>query len=1048
MHVLQIDDHGAQQRGERVARGIKRMVSTSRRRLLATTFFVSACIAASPAIAQVTQPVEASPDTATEQTKPNEEVIVTGTRIGRPDLTTASPVKVIGQEEIQFRQPATAEELIRNLPSVRPSIGPAVNNGGDGSTSVDLRGIGTNRTLVLLDGRRIVPFGLDNVVDLNTIPLPLVERVDVVTGGASSVYGADAVAGVVNYITKRDFSGVEADVQYGISEDGDAKRFRSSLLIGANSQDGKGNVVLGAFYTKTDPLLVTNRSLGAFPISSVTGLFNGSTAAVPTIFTSPTVGALFPGQSTAGIVGSVVNPTSGLLERATAGNTYNTNINTYYQTPLEKYGFYASGHYEVTPGVELYSTAFFNRNRVTIQLAPSATFTNTYQLPLNNAYLTPGIRNQLCAASNITAVACTAAAGAAGPGSTGYREIPVIAQRRFTEFGPRGNPVESTQFQIDVGVRGTIVDNLKYDLSAQYGETTQNQDRENWGSFSRVQQALRSYRNAAGNLVCSDTSNGCVPINLFGPEGSITPTQLAFIDLDARIRRNTQLTVVTGNVGGDLFGFKSPFASTPVGFSVGGEYRKIRSASFPDFPSQIQGEVLGTGARTPPDVGQYDVKEVFGELIVPLVGDVPGIYRLQAEGGVRYSDYSTTGGSLTWKAGGSWEAIQGVKFRGMFQKAVRSPNISELYQSPVQGLGNLTIDPCQNNLPVGNAGLTALCVATGAPASTIGSISPPSSTQINVTTSGNRALDVERAQTYTLGGVISPSQYIQGFSFTFDYFNIKVNQAITTPAQGDILNGCYSTALNPTFAYNGFCQLIQRNPLNGTLNGAGETPGVILGGSNLGVIATAGFDIGVNQRVKLDDLGLSNWGAVTLAFNATRLNYYRFQATPNSINRDCTGYYSTNCTNPRSRWRWNGRATYSLSGLDLSLLWTHVSRASLEPYRATAITPLATPQTQGPNPALTGTATVVLNGVTYTVPTAGIQPAYRSIPAYDYFDLSLQQSVGENLTFTLTVNNLLNKQAPIVGSGVGGTSFNNGNTFPTIYDVVGRYFTIGARVRF
>lgn len=1026
------------------------MAVSMRRHLLASTLIASAFIGANPALAQVTTPAEATPPVQDDSTGSGLDVVVTGSRIARPDLTTASPVNVVNQQEIQLRQPATAEELLRDLPSIRPNLGPAVNNGSDGSSSLDLRGMGTNRTLVLLDGRRIVPFGLDNIVDTNVIPVALLERVDVVTGGASTVYGADAVAGVVNFITRRNFSGLDLSAQYGVSERGDTPRFKVDLTMGGNLADGKGNVVLGIGYQKNDELLTTRRDIGRIPVSSVTGLFSGSTASVPTIFTSPSAGQIFPGQSTAGIVGAVINPTTGAFERATAGNTFNTNIGTYLQTPLEKINLFTQARYEITPGIEAYASGMFTRNTVRLQLASSATFTNTYQLSLNNAYLPAAARNQLCAARGITTAACnTAAAVRGGPGTAGYIEIPVIAQRRFTEYGARGNPIESQQFQLQGGLRGEIVKGLKYDFSAQYGETTQNQDRENWGSFSRVQQALRSYNNAAGTAVCTDTSNGCVPLNLFGPEGSITPAMINFFDLDARIRRKTQLTVVNGNITGDLGQFASPFASAPIGFNIGGEYRKIKAASFPDFPSQIQGEVLGTGARTPPDVGQYDVKEAFGEIIIPLVADVPFLYRVTAEGGIRYSDYSTTGGSTTWKAGGGIEPFQGFKFRGMYQKAVRSPNISELYQSAVQGLGNLTTDPCQANLPVGNAGLTALCVATGAPASTIGSISPPSSTQINVTTSGNANLQVERATTYTLGGVISPNDLLPGFSLTVDYFNIKVKDAITQPGQGDILNGCYSASLNPTFAYNAFCQLIQRNPLNGTLNGAGETPGVILGYSNLGRIETAGIDFGVSQRVPLADLGLNNAGTLNFGFNATWLDYYHFQATPNSINRDCTAYYSTNCTNPRPEWKWNGRATYTLGGFDISLLWTHISRVSLEPYRATVTTPLTTPQPGGPNPALTGSSTVVINGTTYTgVPTAGIQPNFRSIPAYDYFDLALHYSVNDNLDITLTVDNLFDKKPPLVGSGVGGTAFNNANTFPTTYDPIGRYFTFGTRLKF
>ncbi len=1038
------------------------MASKMRQYLLASTIAAGAVFAALPAAAQVSVPVEASPEAQSNQAEAaegREEIVVTGSRIARPDLETSSPVAVIGQQELAFRQPGTAEELLRDLPAVRPAIGPGVNNGSGGAATIDLRGIGVERTLVLLDGRRIVPFGLDGVVDLNTIPVSLLDRVDVVTGGASTVYGADAVAGVVNFITKRNFKGIDLNANYRISERGDAARLRADLTMGVNFDDDRGNAVLSIGYTKADPLLHTQRDISAVPISSVTGLYSGATAAQVTIFASPTNAAL--GLPAGANLGAVVNPATGQLQTATPADTYNTNIGTYFQTPLNRISVFSSARYEITPAIEAYASGQFTRNEVRLQLASSGTFSNTYQLPLNNPYLPAGIRNQLCAAfdtntalAGIQPIAPTACAAAAavqgGPGTPGYVEIPVVAQRRFTEYGPRGNVVESRQFQVQAGLRGTIVDGIKFDISGQYGETTQNQTRENWGSFSKVQQALRAYTNAAGTPVCTNTVNGCVPLNLFGPNGSITQDQLAFIDLDALINRKVTLGVVTGSISGDLFGATSPLANAPIGFAIGGEYRRITAESLPDNPSQIQGEVLGTGARTPPDRGEYSVKEVFGELIVPLIENKPFFYRLTAEGGIRYSDYTTTGSSTTWKAGGNYEPFEGFKFRGMYQKAVRSPNISELFQSPVQGLGNLTSDPCQGAGPLSNAALAALCVATGAPAGTIGSIPAPTSGQINNTTSGNRNLDVERARTYTLGGVISPREFLPGFAFTLDYFNIRVTNAITQPAQGDILNGCYSAALNPTFTFNSFCALIGRNPLTGTLNGAGETPGVVLSSSNLGVIETAGFDIGVSQRVRLSDLGLnSEDGAFTFAMNATRLNYYHFQATPNAINRDCTGYYSpSGCTNPRAKWKWNGRATYSTNLFDVSLLWTHISPVSLEPYLPTRL-PGNTPQPGGPNPNLTGSSSFVLNGIQYTnVPTAGVQPAFRRVKAYDYFDLALRIMPTEQFELSLTIDNLFDRDPPLVGSGVGGTSFNSGNTFPTLYDPIGRAFTVGARVKF
>ncbi|MDG5487692.1 TonB-dependent receptor [Sphingomonas sp. BGYR3] len=999
-------------------------------------------------------PAHAQDAAATEE--PSDDIVVTGSRIVNPALEQSSPVAVIGEDELNFRQPVSVEEVLRELPGVRPSIGPGVNNGSDGSATVDLRGIGTNRTLVLMDGRRIVPFGLDGLTDTNNIPVALLQRVDITTGGASTVYGADAVAGVVNFITRRDFEGIVANAQYRISERGDAARFRADVTVGGNFADGRGNAVLSVGYTKADPLLHTQRSISEVPISSANGLFSGATAAQVTIFGSPNNAAL---GLPASIFGAVVNPATGRLQAATPADTYNTNIGTYFQTPLDRINVYAKADYEIADGIEFYSTAFYNRNEVRLQLASSGTFGNTYRLSLNNAYLPAGVRNQLCAGFDTNAAVtgiqpisqadCDAAAAVrGGPGTPGYLEIPVIAQRRFTEYGPRGNPIVSQVFQVQGGFRGNITPSLTYDVSAQFGETRQNQTRENWGSFSKVQQALRSFRTVGGTPVCVDTTNNCVPLNLFGQNGTITPEMLSFIDLDALINRVTRQTVITGSIAGDLFGLASPFAENAIGFAVGAEYRKISAASQPDGASQIQGEVLGTGARTPPDAGEYSVKEVFGEIIVPLVEDKPFFYRLTAEGGIRYSDYTTTGGSTTWKAGGSWEPYRGFKFRGMYQIAVRSPNIQELFQSPVQGLGNLTTDPCQGANPTASAGLTALCVATGAPAGTIGGIPAPTSGQINVTTAGNATLDVEEARTYTLGGVFTP-EFMPGFALTVDYFNIRVDNAITQPLQADILNGCYSAALNPTFENNSFCGFIRRNPLTGSLNGAGETPGVILSSSNLGVIQTAGIDFGVTQRIPLDQLGLNTDNSITMSFNGTWLDYYHFQATPNAINRDCTGYYSpSGCTNPRAEWRYNGRLTYSGKNYDISMLWNHMSAVQLEPFLATRL-PGNTPQPGGPNPAPTNLQSFVLNGVQYTnVPTGGIAPQFRQIGAYDLFDLALRVQPTDELELTLTVDNLFDRQPPLVGSGVGGTAFNSGNTFPTLYDPIGRSFTMGARLRF
>ncbi|MCW3836218.1 TonB-dependent receptor plug domain-containing protein [Sphingomonas canadensis] len=989
--------------------------------LLGGSLFAAPAMA-QPLAAQADEP--AATDPAEDE---GEGIVVTGSRIVRADLETSSPVNVIGAEEIAFRQPNSTEELLRDLPSARPSLGSQVNNGGNGSATVDLRGLGANRTLVILDGRRVTPFGLDGIVNLNVVPVALLERVDVVTGGASSVYGADAVAGVVNFITKRDFSGLALNANYGIAEEGDGARWRADVLMGANLDDGRGNAVLGISYSKRDAVLATSRDVSAVPISSTTGLPSASTLTVPSLFRSLLKSASNPNGLPTNGSGAIYDPSIGMFRAATAADVATTNEGNYMQTPLESINAYASARYEVTDNIEFYASAMFSRNTTQLALNSTGTFSNTYALPLNNPYLTDAARSQLCAAAGISVANCAAAASATGgPSSAGYRTVTIMPSRRFSEYGYRYNTNESTMFQVQGGVRGDITSTLKFDLSAQYGETSQNQLRENWGSNSRVAQALLAYRNASGTPVCQDTSNGCVPLNIFGGLGTITPEMLGFVGLDSLVRRLTTLTVVTGSISGDLFGAASPFASNPIAFAIGAEYRDNTAKATPDMPAQIQGEVLGTGARTPPDFGQYDVKEVFGELIAPLVED-SFIKSATLEAGIRLSDYSTTGSSVTWKVGGALEPVDGFKLRAMYQVAVRSPNIQELYQSPVRALGSLTVDPCAGASP---SAPSSLCYATGAPAGSYGSI-PATSGQITLSTQGNPNLDVERARTWTVGGVFTP-RFLPGFSATVDWFRIRISDLISSVTQDDVLNGCYSTALNPAQTPNAFCALIERNPVTGTLLTDGGAAGVAISSSNLGRMGTAGVDLGLRYNFDLADVFGGDPGNLSFAFNGTWLDYYWTQATPNTITRECSGRYSTGCTLARPTWRWNLRSTYAKGPFALSLMWSHLSAVDFEPIAPAAGTvPLTTPQA--------GSTAATYNGVL---------PQFRHVGAYDYFDVNLDFDVSEQFGITLLVENLFDKQPPQLGSSVAGTAHNNGNTMPMLYDAIGRSYTVSARLKF
>lgn len=949
----------------------------------------------SAALAQGTGPVDepaaqesvAAPTTQepVAQEPVAQEIVVTGSRIQNPNLKQSSPVQVVNEDEIALQQPVSAEEIIRDLPGAVPNIGAAVNNGASGSALVDLRGLGPNRNLVLLDGQRIVPDGVAATVDVNNIPPALLERIDITTGGGSSVYGADAVAGVVNFITRRNFSGVEVTGNAGITEQGDGSVLAASITVGADFDDGRGNAAISLGYTKTDPVYQGDRDFSQFSLSSATGNRQGSGTTVPTVFIFPLTGQVDPetGDFAAGI------------------DTFNFNPYNIFQTPFERFNLYGQGHYEISDAVEVFAKGLFSHNEITQIIAPSGTFFNTYMLPLSNPFLPDGVRNAFCADPDVglTPAECAATAAATDPDDPNYREIAVIPGRRFVEGGPRIANFTTSTYQLMTGARGPLVANLDWEIRGQYGESDRTSTGFHNGLNSRVQQALR----ATNPTTCLDTSNSCVPFDLFGPSGSITADMLGFIDPGpVSFRTRSSLAGASAAITGD-FGWASPWAENPIGIALGVEYRKYTASIEPDLPSQTDNEVLGAGGAVQPIDGEFNVKEIFGELIAPLVENRPFFQSLTLEAGIRFSDYSTSGGSTAWKVGGSWEPVRSFKLRGIYQMAVRAPNIGELFTPRSLGLANSDTDPCQGSLPVGNAQLTAACIASGAPAGQIGNIPAPSAGQINITFGGNQDLQPETARTITLGAVFTP-EFVSGLSLTADYYNIVITDAITAPNVDDLFNACY-------VQFNlDVCNTIGRNPLNGSLNGGAETPGLPLFLSNTGRIETAGLDISLNYRHNF------GFGTLNIGFIGNKTFKQKFQATPDSINRECIGYYSVNCGLAGSiqpEIQWNQRTTLTIGKVDLSYLWRHIGSVEVEPLVAD-----------------------------------GFLEDFRKIDAANYFDVAARVEVLENFTMTLTVSNIFDKKPPIVGNTIGSTAFNSGNTYPSTYDALGRRYNVGVKLRF
>jgi iron complex outermembrane recepter protein len=1001
------------------------MVTNSvRRTLLASTIIAGTLAVSAPAFAQT---APAAAEAATE----GETIVVTGSLISNPNLAQSSPVLVTTAEDIALRQNNVAEEVLRDIPGIVPSIGSAVNNGNGGASYVDLRGLGSNRNIVLLDGARIAPSGLVGRVDLNNIPLALIERVDALTGGASTTYGADAISGVVNFITKRNFSGVEIAAGEKITEKGDGNYLRADVTIGANFDDGRGNAVLSIGYQESDPVYQGDRDFSIRNVDSFSGTFGGSGTAVPSRFTL-------------GTANRQINPTTGLLQAGFV--PFNFNPYNIFQTPFRRYNMYAAARYEVSDAVEIYSRALFSKNSVKTIIAPSGIFASSVVIPVSNPYLPIGAAQQFCAANDfnpllpgiqtISAAECTAARTALTRANPAYREFTTILRRRVTETGTRNSEFLTTIFDYQLGAKGAITDTVNWDVRGAYGESENAGTATGYVLTSKVRDALL----ATNTATCLSAATGCVPLNVFGPEGSITAAQAAGLLSPSTTTVKTTLAQVRGLVSGNL-GFTVPSASDPVDFAIGTEYRKYGAEQKSDTLAK-SGDLGGGGGVSPDINGGYSVYEFYGELIAPLVQDKPGFDELTVKGGVRYSSYKVDApttpkyNTLTYKGELTWAPVRDIKFRGSYSRAVRAPNINELFNPVTTGLTSLSVDPCAGAAPVANANLRAVCIAQGAPAAAIGTIANPTAGQANVTSGGNLAVKPEKSTSYTLGVILSPS-FVPGLSLTVDYYNIKVKDAITTPTPGDVIQGCFG-AITAASATDPKCiAAIRRNTTTGTLDGDTlTTPGLITQLTNQGQLRTDGIDVALNYR---RDLGVAKFSLSVIGNYTFHSNFKSNQSDAKSVDRNCVGYFSVNCGSIQPKFQWTVRPTISFGDVDLSVLWRHLDKVA---YEATAADYVARGLDTGATP---NAPALLYKG---NLPDGSGPYDFNRIKAYDYFDLTARFGITSKIDITLGVNNVFNRKPPLIGSTAGTTGFNSGNTYPSTYDALGRSFAASAKVRF
>ena len=1022
----------------------------TRNRLLATTMIggFAALAFVAPAVAQ----------TAPQDTQ-LDEVVVTGSRIPQTNLVTTSPVTQVTGEDIDIAGVTRVEDLVNQLPQAFAAQNSTVANGASGTATVSLRNLGSSRTLVLIDGRRM-GYGspLDDAADLNQIPEQLVDRVEVLTGGASAVYGSDAVAGVVNFIMKKDFEGIQIDAQYGFYQhhndyDGvgnvrnviagraatnptqfalpdddvvDGESRSVNIIMGVSAPDGRGSVMAYAGYRNNNPILQRDRDYSACSVAA-------PAAATPDSFTCGGSGTSFPGQFTDfagnnngnngpdGVAGTAddvpdTNPLpsytftlggAGFTPYSTALNAYNFGPINYYQRPDERYTMGAFGQYQINDKAEVFAQLMFNDYQSVAQIAPSGSFFNTPDINCDSPLLS---------AAQATAIGCgapAAAAFAAGFISDPNR-VPLYIGRRNVEGGGRQDSLNYESYRGVVGIRGEFTPGWNYDVAAQFSRVRLSRTYLNDFSVSRLGRAL-DVVSVGGVATCRSVVNGtdpaCVPYNVFTP-GGVTQAALDYLQIPLTQTGETTQQVVTAAITGDT-GWSLPTASRTVQVAFGAEYRRDYLGSVTDA-AFATGDGAGQGGPTIGFTGDADVAEVFGEFQLPLADDQPWAYSASIDGAYRRSEYENFG-TDTYKIGADYAPVEDIRFRASYSRAVRAPNVIELFTAQGLNLFDMDFDPCSapGRAGEGAGPVPASCIGTNpwqvtAGQSAGGALDSPAG-QYNFIQGGNPDLNPEEADTFTIGAVWTPS-FVPRFNISVDYFDIQIDQAIQTLGAQNTLNLCYNQGDAAA------CSRINRNPGNGSLwIGDGSVQDLNI---NIGGFQTSGIDVNSNYSIDLEDWGAPSYGSLAFSFVGTWLNELVTDTGAGQSDSvyDCTGFYANQCGVPNPEWRHRARVTWvSPWDLDISGTWRHYGEVEI---------------------GVLGAGGSLNNGGTRID---------RYFDAKNYLDLAATWQVTEGTTLRAGVNNVLDSDPPLSYS-VGTTG--NGNTYPQLYDAMGRYFFFGVTANF
>jgi len=938
-----------------------------------------------------------------------EKIEITGSRIKSLSVEGTSPVTVIGAEDIKVEGARNVENFLNNLPQVFADQGSSVSNGATGTATVNLRGLGADRTLVLVNGRRM-PMGSPNSTapDLNQIPAGLIKRVEVLTGGASAVYGSDAVAGVVNFILNDKFEGVQIDLNHNFfqhkqsntagvasivtaraatnpaefkvpgNKSADGKSTNFSVLMGGNFDGGKGNATLFLNYKADDALLQSERDYSACTVSSTAAGFvcggSGTNATGRiTVLGGPNNGKVFTNGDRMGTARPFANAT----------DQYNFGPLNHYQRPSERYGFNAMANYQAAPNVKAYTELSFHDDQTVAQIAPGGAFGSIHTASFDNPLLSASWKQAL---------------GLVNPGDT--RDF--VLQRRNVEGGGRQSEFRNTSFRGVVGAKGDI-GVFSYDAYAIAAKVIYSQNERNYFLTPRIAKAM-DVVNVNGVAQCKSFVDGtdpaCVPYNPW-LLGGVTKAQLDYLQTPGFRKGSTELKAQGINLSTDLgeFGVKLPGAREGVSLAFGFEKRS-EALSLETDSATANGDLSGSGGPTKGLSGANSVKDVFAEVRIPILERQPLAESLALNASARRSSYSTDINANTYGVGAEWAPSKAGKLRGSYQKASRAPNLAELFTAQGNNLFDMDSDPCAGPTPKRSL---AECQRTGVTAAQYGNIQDSPAGQYNFLQGGNPNLKPEDANSVTLGFVLTPNKNL---NFNVDYFDIKIKSTIGNIDPETTLTKCLDSG-DPTF-----CSLIQRDRL-GTLWLLPESK-IVATNQNIGSTRTSGFDLGANYG-----MGLGAMGSLNLSAVGTLLRKLEVEPIKGSGSYDCVGLYNGagKCGTPNPKWRHKVRAAWATPyNVDVTVSWRYFGGVQIEKTSS--------------NPLLAGTFNAVDN----------------NLKAQNYFDLAGSWRATKQFTLTGGINNLFDKAPPITsqtGAGAG-----NGNTFPQVYDALGRRVFVAGSYKF